>query len=206
MGKLSITGKADREVKCDGVSLSIEFYLHGKTTTEVLRNIKKQSEKFLRLITAQGVNLSDVHIEDVSIHQRFDEGETIVCATRKMTIRLPFNMRTINYFTEMIREQNYSVDFDCDYHIINKQELHTELLKEALADSKQKAEFIAETMGQKIIGIDSVEYTRYDENRWLACEAERGIISESHDMPLSNQLEAPLRKESETIDVVWLIE
>ncbi len=206
MGKLSIKGRAEREVKCDGAEISIEFYIQGKTTTEALRNIKKQSEKFLRLITAQGISLSDIHIEDVSVNQRFNKEETSICATRKMMIRLPFNMKTINYLTEMIREQNFSVGFDCNYHIIDKKQLRDELMKEALADSKEKAEFIAESMGQKIVGIDNVEYTRYDGDEWLYCEGERGIISECHDMPLSNQLEAPLKKESETIDVVWLIE
>ena len=127
MGKLSITGRAEREVNCDGVTLSIKFYIHGKTTTEALRNIKKQSEKFLRLITAQGISLRDIHIEDVSVDQRFDDGETTVRASREMSIRLAFDMKIINYLTELIREQNFSVDFNCDYHIINVKQLRKEL-------------------------------------------------------------------------------
>lgn len=205
MGKLSITGKAEREVKCDGVSLSIKFYIQGKTTTEALRNIKKQSEKFLRLITEQGVSLRDIHIGDNTIDRRLTDDEITVRATREMVVRLPFHMGTINCITELIREQNFSVDLDCNYHIINKQQLHTELLKEALADSKRKAEIIAETMGQKIIGIDSADHEGEDELILLIDEQDR-LVGECHDMPFSNQLEAPLRRESETINVVWLIE
>lgn len=202
MGKLSIKGRAEREVRCDGMEISTKFYIHGKASTETLRNIKKQSEKFLRLITVQGVSLQDIHIGEVSVEQEFDKGETTARATREIVMRLPFDMRTINYLTELIREQNFSVDFDCDYHITDKKQLHDELLKEAFADSKKKAEFIAETMGQKIVGIGKVEYDSYHGAGW---RYSKSCVVESFDM-LSNQIEAPLRKESETIDVVWVVE
>jgi len=205
MGKLSIKGRAKREVRCDGMEISIKFYIHGKTSTEALRNIKKQSEKFLRLITAEGISLQDIHNGEVSVEQKFNEGEMTTRAMREVVMRLPFDMRTINYLTELIREQNFSVDFECDYHITDEKQLHDDLLKEAFADSRQKAEFIAETMGRNIIGIDNVEYDLYHRDGWWDCESERGIICECPQM-LSNQIEAPLRKESETIDVVWLIE
>ena len=61
-------------------------------------------------------------------------------------------------------------------------------------------------MGQKVIGIDSVEYHSYYDNQWLWRESDTPMIGECHDVLLSNQLEAPLKKESESKEVVWLIE
>lgn len=39
MGKLSITGKAEREVCYNAVELSVTFYIHTKTTAEALQII-----------------------------------------------------------------------------------------------------------------------------------------------------------------------
>ena len=55
MGKLSITGKAEREVSYNAVEISVTFYIHAKTTAEALQIVMEQSEKFLELVTAAGV-------------------------------------------------------------------------------------------------------------------------------------------------------
>lgn len=206
MGKLSIVGKAEREVSYDAVELSIKFYVRGKTTAKALGTVMEESEKFLELITAEGVALKDIHIGDNSVEQRRYSDADEVIVSREMKIRLKFDMPFVNGLMEMIRKQDFSVDLDCDYHLTNKQALHTELLKEALANSKEKAEFIAEIMGQKIVGIDSVEHSRERDMDWMCCEHERGLICPGSAMPLSDKLEAPLTTETESIDVVWLIE
>lgn len=206
MGKLSIVGKAEREVSYNAVELSLTFYVRRKTTAEALGAFMEQSEKFLELITAAGVDIKEIHVGDNSVDQRRYDDKTEVCVSREMKIRLRFDMPFVNGLMEMIRKQNFDVDLDCDYHLTNRQELHTELLKEALADSKKKAEFIAEIMGQKIVGIDSVEHSRNSDADWMCCEQERGLIFPGSAMPLSDQVEAPLTTETESIDVVWLIE
>lgn len=205
MGKLSITGKAEREVSYNAIEMSVTFYIHAKTTAEALQIVMEQSEKFLELVTAAGIDMKDIHIGDNSVDQCYSDDELKAHASREMKIRLHFDMAFVNGLMDMIREQDFAVDLDCDYHLTNRAELHMELMKEALADSKKKAEVIAEIMGQKIIGIDSVEHERHNDMEWMCCEQERGIIREGA-APLSNQLEAPITTESETISVVWLIE
>lgn len=205
MGKLSITGKAEREVTYNAVELRVTFYIHAKTTAEALKAVMEQSEQFLELVTKAGVDMKDIHIGDNSIDQRYNDDELKVHASREMTIRLRFDMAFVNSLMTMIQEQDFAVDLDCDYHLTNREEIHVELMKEALADSKRKAEIIAGIMGQTIVGIDSVEHDRNSDMMWMCCEQERGIICAGA-APLSNQLEAPITTESETISVVWLIE
>ncbi len=205
MGKLSITGKAEREVSYNAVEMRVTFYIYAKSTAEALRILMDQSEKFLALVTAAGVDMKDIHIGENSVEQRCSDDALTVHASREMKIRLRFDMAFVNGLMEMIREQDFAVALDCDYHLTDRAELHMELMKEALADSKKKAEVVAEIMGQKIIGIDSVAYDRHSNMEWMCCEQKRGIICPGA-APLSNQLEAPLTTESETISVVWLIE
>ena len=205
MGKLSITGKAEREVSYDAVELRVTFYVHAKSTSKALQTIMNQSEKFLELITVAGVDMKNIHIGDNSVDQRYDDGVLNVFATREMKIRLPFDMVFVNSLMTMVREQDFAVDFTCDYYLTNRADLHMKLMKEALADSKKKAEVIAEIAGQKIIGIDSIKHDEYSDMLWIACEKEKSMILPGS-TSLSDQLEAPLTTESETINVVWLIE
>lgn len=204
MGKLSIKGNAEREVNYNAIELSITFCIHAKTTAEALQIIMDQSEKFLELITAAGISIKDIHIGDNTVGQCYRDNELEVRASREMNIRLRFDMALVNHLIDMIREQDFAVDLDCDYYLTNRAELHMELMKEALADSKKKAEAIADVMGQKIIGIDSVEHNQFGAREWMCCEQARGICAPA--TSLSNQLESPLTTETESISVVWLIE
>ena len=82
MGKLSITGKAEREVSYNAVEISVTFYIHAKTTAEALQIVMEQSEKFLELVTAAGVDMKDIHIGDNSVDQRYSDDELKVHASR----------------------------------------------------------------------------------------------------------------------------
>lgn len=205
MGKLSIVGKAEREVSYNAIELSITFYIYEKTTAAAIHAVMEQSERFLSLVTAAGVDMKDIHIGENSVGQRYSGDEQTVSASREIKIRLRFDMAFVNGLMEMIQTQDFKAALDCDYHLTNREELHMELMKEALSDSRKKAEMIAEIMGQRIVGIDSVEHDRNSDMEWVCCERERGMICPGA-APLSNQLEAPLTTESETISVVWLIE
>lgn len=208
MGKLAITGTAEREVNYDAVEISITFCITERSTQAALQTLTNQSEHFLKLVTDAGVNMEEIHIGENNIeHQEYEDG-CDVFATREFKLRLKFNMPFINSLMDLIREENFPINLRCNYHLTNKQALHTSLLKEALADSKEKAAEIAQVMGQKIIGIDAVKHGRSRDMDWLCNEAPDVAykIRARRTPVLSDQLTPPLTKERESIDVIWLIE
>lgn len=207
MGKLSIVGKAEREFSYNAVEITVKFYVREKTTAEAVNKMMEQNEKLLEAITEAGVNMKDIHVGDNAIEQYYSQDKMYVKATREMKIRLQFDMHFINSLMSMISEQDLSVDLDCKYQLTNREEIHMELMKEAVADSKKKAEVIAEVTGQKIVGIDSIDKERfycvgfeYDEKDDIFYDS-MAIFS-----GLSNKLQSPITTESESISVVWLIE
>ena len=204
MGKLSITGTAEREVRYDAVELRITFNGRAKKTADAVAIIMRECEHLLKIITDAGVSMKDVHIGENSVDRRYGDNGVTVSANREITLRMKFDMPFINALMDTIRNQDFSVDMDCSYHYSNKQELHTELLKEAVENSKKKAELIAEIMGQKVIGIDSADHDSYRDAPFLY--EMKACFAKGCDYALSDQLESPLTKESESIDVVWLIE
>ena len=205
MGKLTIKGYAEREVQCDAVELSIKFYIKAKNSAVATEKVITQSEEFLETITNWGVNIKNIYIENDSIDQEYNENFLSVAAYREFKIRLNFDMTFINGLMDLIRDRGFDVDFDCDYKVSDQKSLHDELIKEALLNSKEKAESIANTMGCKITGIDKLEYRQYDD-LYCLCECEH-YLGESHKAKkISDNLQSPLTKFSESIEVVWIME
>ena len=88
--------------------------------------------------------------------------------------------------------------------------LHEQLLKEAVLDSKKKAEMIASAMGQKVIGIETLNagerYNSYDSEEKAYYDQFSHKIGETHSCSKSNRLQAPFITEYEHVDVEWIIE
>lgn len=205
MGKLTIKGYAEREVQCDIVELTIRFYVKAKSSSEATEKVLNQSEEFLEVLTNWGVDIKNIHIEKDSIDREYVDNILSVVAYRKFKIRLNYDMLFINRLMDLIRDKGFDVEFDCDFNVSDQKTIHDELVKEALLNSKEKAESIASTMGCKITGIDKLEYRQY-EDLFSLCECER-FLGESHKIKrISDNLQSPLTKFSESIEVVWVME
>lgn len=207
MGKLSIVGKATHEYPYDTVEVTVRFQVQENSTSAALEKVLNQCEDFLAVMYKDGVSMDSIRIGDDSVEQEYDDDELEVCATREIKMRVPFNMEFKNHIMTLIQDKHYDVDIDTDYSISNITEIHNNLIKEAIEDSRQKATFIAESMGQKLIGVDSVKIGEHYDDRmdWMVCEQERSLCS-SKVLNYSNMIQSPVTKESESVEVVWLIE
>lgn len=207
MGKLSIVGKATHEYPYDTVEVTVSFEVHENSTYAALEKVLNQCEDFLAEMNKDGVSMDSIRIGDDSVEQEYDDDELEVCATREIKMRVPFNMEFKNHIMTLIQDKDYDVDINTDYSISNITEIHNNLIKEAIEDSRQKAIFIAESMGQKLIGVDSVKIGDiYDDTTddvfydSIACPCSAKALN------YSNMIQSPVTKESESVEVVWLIE
>ncbi len=117
-------------------------------------------------------------------------------------------MKFANYIRELVVDKKYDVEISTENKLSNIEEVRKELLKLAIEDSKEKAGYVAELMGQKIVGIESIETSEQQREKnkmWLQCEQERGIAVK-RDSVLSDSLKAPSTVEKETVDIVWILE
>lgn len=208
MGRLSITGTAEREINYDAVEIRIILSITERNTQAALQVLTDHSEHFLQLVTEAGISMAEIHIGKSDIEHQEYEDSCDVLATKEFILRLKFDMPFINSLLDLIREMNLPINFRCNYHLSNKQEIHASLLKDALADSKAKAEKIAQVMGQKIVGIDAVKHGGGHEMDWQCYEAPDVAfrMKRKQTTVLSDQLTPSFTRESESINVVWLIE
>ena len=207
MGKLKIEGTAKKECEYDLMEITVRFQVHENSSSKAISKMITQCEECLSILNQQGIDLNKIRIGEDKVEQRYFEDGLYVTATREIILRLPFDIKTSNYFMELIQKKEYDVDLETIPLLSNEDEIYNNLLKLAIKDSKCKASFVADAMKQKIIGIDSVKIEdRYSNSKmeWIM-EQERGIVF-SDDFQYSNQLNAPTTTKSASVQVVWIIE
>lgn len=209
MGKLMITGKAEREVCYDVVELTVTFYNDDRNSSDAIDTVIKQSEKFLSIIASKGADISKIRMDDDSLERssRYDDKRRS-SARRSFTLRTAFDMKFINSISQIIRNENFNAEIKYDYLLTNKEEIHKELLKEALEDSRKKAEMIAETVGEKITGIDEMKLDNIKAYiRQHMEERELSFVDYyESESSYSDELSSPVTTETETVNVTWIIE
>ena len=203
MGKLTISGSAKKECSCDVMYITLTFKTWERDTAKGLAQTKSQCDEFLHILEQNGIHVDKIHISDDSISQSMQNNILLVNATRKIEFRLSFNMVFLNRLSEIIKENSYTVDMKTSFELSNKEELHQQLIKDAVLDSRKKAEIIAHAMNQNIVGIKTLHtYSKntYDDDAYYDIMS---IFSKKSS--ISDRLSAPLCTETESVEVEWII-
>lgn len=207
MSKLTIKGEAKRKVEADTATITMRFQSREYTSATAANRVLMDSEKFLEIIKKLGVDLSQIHISNDEIEQNRYSDEVSVTATRELTFAVKYNTAFINDIMDIIQNNNMNVDLDLEYTLSTKDAVHEELLQEAVADSRKKAELIASSTGQKIVSIEEAKHgDDYSDNGmdWMCCESS---LAEGHRKAmLSDQLKSPVLTETETVNITWIME
>lgn len=206
MGKLTIEGNAERKVEADHTIFTLTFKTKADSSAKAAKNVYKQCEEFLKIITQKGVKISQIRFVEDSIDESYFDDKKTYIAEREIEIRIQYNMRFNNCIIEIIQDNEYNIELDTRFELSRYNEIHEELLKEAIQNSKAKATMIAEVMGQKIVGIDTVNWSGDCDS---ILKQEPILLEEmvtERPMCLSDKLEAPIKTEKEDISVVWIIE
>lgn len=211
MGVFEIHGNAKRTVHYDVAVIGIDFVASEKTSYGASSKVMEYCENFLCKLEKMGIDPSHFTLQEDTVSDNRYSDDDRVEATRSIRIKIPFKMDTINAIRDILDNEKCDVHFELDFDLSNEDEIKDELLKEALLDSRQKAEMLADSLGMKVIGIESVEtYSRnrnYGDMTWMHCEQERCIVSSGVlKRPKSNELKAKEEILSESIEVKWIIE
>ena len=215
MGKLTIEGRASGEYAYDLMDVSVEFSGKAETPSNALKNLIEQCEKFLAAITGNGIPMENIRMDSDSVQDDSygDDEEDSYQATRKIIIRIPFNMDLLNSFLKVIEEENLMAELEQEHIMSNEEEIRKELIQKAIQDANDKASCYLAGLNQKITGIDSIRTGNYYSDfsfrntDFMVCEDERGrSIIRTSAYGLSSKIQSPTTKYSEKVEIVYIIE
>ena len=214
MGTIKIIGTAQKNVPYDVMNITITFNSWEKTPSAALSHVDEQCEKFLSLLKIDGFDIHKLRMSDTKLSQDRvkdddEENEWIrleATASIDIKISVKYDMSVLNHIKDILKKENFDADLSIYHYISNILDIHKELLKEAIEDSKAKAEIIASTMGQKLTGIDKVLFG----DKYGRIETEEDFFEEHvhalRGSSLSDELSADTQTVKECVEVDWIIE
>ncbi len=209
MGKIKTKGYAEKIVSADVTEYNLTFKVKDASIDKCIKKVQEDCEKFLEEIKKVGIEIKNVHLENDNIFEEYENHNerriTYKCVERMISFKTKFCMDINNKIQEIIGDNNLNVKYSTSYIVSNVDEIHKDLLKEAVKNSKQKAEIIASANNQSIKGIEYVSDEGYDDSVMLGKDSIELGSARCMNM-LSSELSAKERTETEEIYVTWIVE
>ena len=161
MGKLEVSGTAQRIVDYDLMKIVIDFHAKEDTSDMASKRVMKECEDFLAQLKKGGFDLSAVSLRADQIRQTYSyrNDEQVECyeANRELEFVCEFNMKLINDIRIITNRMKSKANFKVSYLLSKENAIMKELLKEALMDAKNQATMLASAIDQKVIGLISAD-------------------------------------------------
>ena len=165
MGTIQVSCKAARKVECDILEYTLTFTRTKGSVSLAIDAVEKDMEKTLEALKNFGVAIEHIHVEKDSVDEGYSQKDTAVFeCERKVRFKIKANNAFTNRLMDILKNNQISALVDTNYYYSEEQKLRKELLKEALQDSKSKAELLAGANQQTVVGIEKIEESGRYEN------------------------------------------
>ena len=211
MGKITVSGKEEREYEADQCNITLIVESTRETAAKASKDCSEQCEKLLSVMKKTGITpdqfeLKSDKIEDDRSYSKYAPSYK---STRKIILKTVSDMKTINMVREVIETGFENISYDVSFSVSYENEIRKTLLKEAISKSRDKAEQLAESIGSRIIGIESANLNRYYPDFPTLDDLLdfKPIISPIYGREaLSNELKRSRITLSEEVTITWLLE
>lgn len=155
MGKLNIIGTAEKKISCNAMYLFLTFSAYEATASRASEKAMQNCDSFLKMLQENQIVISEISLEETKTEKSYSKKEEYY-SVRKIRFSSELDIALLNQFELWIQKVPFNVALSTEFYISNMAEVRKELLREAVEDSRQKAEMLAEAMNQKITGFEEV--------------------------------------------------
>lgn len=207
MAEITVVGNAQREVKCDTACYEFTLRKIGKSISEATRLVDEETEKFLIAAEKNGVQPNAFVMGTITTgNTYYDEDENQCKVSRTITLIASVDPKISNAVLQMITNEGLDVRVEEEHYVKDLGNIHKELLKEAIADSKRNADLIADSAGKAVLGISRIDVSDYSWDMQRCAVPAYGAQPVKSAPRLSDALQIPFVIEKETVKVVWNME
>lgn len=170
-----------------------------------------ECDDFLENAFKLPIRPEDVRFDEDSISTGY-QNRNEVDAERTIHITTPFDMKLLNLIQTVLQNGKYAYTMSVDGNISYRHQLLAELSQEALNNSKEIAEKLAESQGLKVKGIKVIRKDRWDDEEdnplsykdWGSFGALG--LNDYEEMRPSDRIEAKYISEDVRLKVIWNLE
>ncbi len=207
MAQIKINGIAKKKFNADVMKVYITVTGVGESAAIAIKKGKSDTEKILKLLQGVGINLSDVFVEAdrVSAPGNYDD-DNLYRFKKKLTFTSQVNLSLLELLKDGIVKEEIRAVYDESFVLSDMEKFKSSVLQDALLNSKNKAEAIAESLGKKIIGIESAKCDEYADIEDIN-QSVHYLRGDINAVPSLSELLSPDTVLIEkSIDVIWIIE
>jgi uncharacterized protein YggE len=154
-----VNGHAERSVKPDLFTLPMELSTLSKDPSTAAQ-IEKQTLSLVAKLKSNGVKDEDIKVDNLSIEKEHDDNMRFVgnWYSRSISVNFDNKQTLIKFLSEIGGVKNLEIS-SIETGIKNIDLLKFELMKDAVANSKHRAESLAALYGMRVLGVHTISTT-----------------------------------------------
>ena len=216
MTKMLAEGHIEQEFDPDYCDVILTVNTEGKNAAIAASSSMTEFERLISCLSDLGYKPENmIIIRDQSRRSR-RENEDEYSSEKAVRLRIRADVAQVNAIHDLIASGFKSTTIRVDYWISSYDEIMRDLTKQAIQDSRDKAELLAEATGTKVIGIEAARFDGNDDVDMNIAdldlsiiddvEKERGLYRRETDCSFADRLRPDKIKMIANVQIVWRLE
>ena len=206
MSKFNVKGSAEQKFPAEQFKLHLTVRGADDNAGESIRKGGKNLEQLLQALSEKlNVNPEDMRLDGDSVSRSYGDAPAY---NRMQTVSLliPADLSILHQITALLESQD-NADYRIDFRLTDRKAAEETVMRAAFADSRKKAEMLADMLGQKITGAEKVNYEFSGDE--AAEEQYRGAAAAAGCAPnelFADRLQTPVITIRKIVDITWIAE
>lgn len=155
MGKVLVSGYAEREVAPDKCTITLTVETKGKTAAKAAAATAEEFEKLISSLSAIGFDPEKMTITGNCTDKPSYRDDGDYSSEKAVRLRIPADVSIANRINDLIATGFENTTIEIRYDISARDKIMKELKKQAVQESRKAAELLAEGTGTKVTGIEA---------------------------------------------------
>ena len=204
MSKFNVHGSAKQEFPAEQFKLFLTVRGTDMHAGESIRKGGNSIEQLLQALShAAGIQPEDIRLDNESASRSYGNNPEY---HRDISVSLvmPADLAALHALTALLEAQS-NAEYRIEYLLNDRKAAEETVMQAAFADSRKKAEVLADMLGQKITGAKSVNYEFSGDS---PMEKFRGVpVAGACGMnALADRLQKPVVTIEKSVDITWTAE
>ncbi len=212
MAKINVNGSAEHEYQADRCEVTLSIQTRKDTSDKASNSVSKLVESILKRLGQLGIKPDDIRVILDNIRERsiYDSDDTSYGSERSICFCIPAEVKAVNLIREIIEDGFEDVALNTKYYLSNEKEAMRQLLKEAVEDSRARADVFAHAAGKEIAGIHTADVGSggWDKKDWDELEDERKpgfLMDAASKYELSDRMKPGMIRLKADVSIIWIM-
>jgi len=155
---ITVSGTAVIEVPADEINWDISIRKISDSLEDSKNDCNTAVNNLLEVLNASGIKKSDIEVSPIQLNKYFEQNEYRERIFKGFTagIKVKFRLKDLSGYSNLVTQLSKSNDFErvnSSYKDSKYEEHNREALIKAAITAKEKAEYLAQSLGSKIVII-----------------------------------------------------